>query len=285
MATSSALTRDKLYEIARTLPTSPRVLAGLSELLADINAGLDEVASLIKRDGPLAARLLRVSNSVAYAGAGAMRIGAVEEAVNRVGFSEVYRLVGAITSDRLSERSLVFYDIKPQTLREHMLFAALAAEMLAEECGEDPRMAYTAGLLRPLGMLVLDRVAEHLTNCERYDKARYGDYRFWEGVMFGVPNPEVACMVLESWRFPPDIVSPIREHYLTRATDMENKRAVLVNLACSIVSDCGYGLEGDQRFWDYSQQKLDALGLENEQYRNAKSRAEELFERLRAGIE
>ncbi len=284
MAATSVLTREKLFEIARTLPAAPRVLASLGDLLQDPNVGLDEVANLIKRDAALAARIIRMSNSVVYGGKGGLRIGAIEEAVNRVGFSEVYRLVGMITSDRLAERSLNFYGIGPETMREHMMFTALAAEMLADECNLDPRNAYTSGLLRPLGMLVLDRVAERLTACEPYEHGKYGAYLAWEGVMFGLANSEVACMVLTDWRFPADIVGAIREHYLTSSADYENKLAVLLNLAGRIVSDAGHTLPGDRRFWELTVKKMEALGSDEEGYRRASNRAGEMFERLRASL-
>jgi HD-like signal output (HDOD) protein len=137
MAATGALTREKLFEIARTLPAAPKVLAGLGELLQDLNVGLDQVANMIKRDAALAARIIRISNSVVYGGGG-VRIGAIEEAVNRVGFSEVYRLVGLVTSDRLAERPLIFYGVEADPLREHMLFTALACESLAERAASTP---------------------------------------------------------------------------------------------------------------------------------------------------
>jgi len=91
MAASSALTRDSIFQIARTLPLRPRCSRGWVNCFIDINVGLDEVAGLIKRDVALTARLIRISNSVVYGGS--IRIGAIEDALNRVGFSEVHRLV------------------------------------------------------------------------------------------------------------------------------------------------------------------------------------------------
>jgi HD-like signal output (HDOD) protein len=252
--------------------------------LQDANVGLDEVANLIKRDATLAARIIRMSNSVIYGGHGGLRIGAIEDAVNRVGFSEVYRLVGLVTSDRLAERSLGFYGLGPQTLRENMLFTALAAETVADEVGIDSRNAYTAGLLRPLGMLVLDRVAERLTNCEPYEHSRYGAYLVWEGIMFGLANSEVACMVLADWRFPQELVAGIREHYLTSSADYENRFACMLNVACRVVSDAGHTLIGDRRYWEYAPKKMEALGLDEDGYRRASDRAAGMFERLRASL-
>ena len=283
MAATGALTREKLFEIARTLPAAPKVLAGLGELLQDLNVGLDQVANMIKRDAALAARIIRISNSVVY-GSGGMRIGAIEEAVNRVGFSEVYRLVGLVTSDRLAERPLIFYGVEADPLREHMLFSALACEMLAEQCGIDSRNAYTAGLMRTIGMLVLDRVAERMTEVLPYDHGRYGGYPVWEGIVFGLSNSEVAAMILTDWRFPSDIVDAVREHYLMHSSDYENKFACVLNVAGRIVAESGHTLPGDRRYCELSPRKLEILGLTEEQMREAGSRARAAFERLRAEL-
>jgi hypothetical protein len=206
MAATSALTRDSIFQIARTLPATPKVLAGLGELFHDINVGLDEVADLIKRDVALTARIIRISNSIVYGGS--IRIGALEEALNRVGFSEVHRLVGLITSNLLADRPLVYYGVMAEPLREHMLFTALACEALAEECGH--RFAQR----------LYDRIDAHDrhagarsrggADCPRSRPTRHGrqgSYLVWEGIVFGLSNSEVAAMILTDWHFPPEILS------------------------------------------------------------------------------
>jgi len=282
MAASSALTRDSIFQIARTLPATPKVLAGLGELFHDINVGLDEVAGLIKRDVALTARLIRISNSVVYGGS--IRIGAIEDALNRVGFSEVHRLVGLVTSNLLADRSLVYYGVPAEPLREHMLFTALACEALADECGIDSRSAYTIGLMRTIGMLVLDRVAERLPQIPPYDHGRLGGYPVWEGIVFGVSNSEVAAMILADWRFPPEIVSAVREHYLLRPEDYNNQLACLLNVAGRVVAEAGHTLPGDRRYWELSPSKLAIVGLRENQVHEAGERARIAFERLRSEL-
>jgi HD-like signal output (HDOD) protein len=282
MAASSALTRDSIFQIARTLPATPKVLAGLGELFHDINVGLDEVANLIKRDVALTARIIRISNSVVYGGS--IRIGALEEALNRVGFSEVHRLVGLITSNLLADRPLVYYGVMAEPLREHMLFTALACEALADECGIDSRNAYTIGLMRTIGILVLDRVAERLPQIAPYDHARLGGYPVWEGIAFGLSNSEVAAMVLTEWRFPPEIVGAVREHYLLRPEDYDNRLACLLNVAGRVVAEAGHTLPGDRRYWELSPRKLEIVGLREDQVHSAGERARTAFERLRSEL-
>jgi HD-like signal output (HDOD) protein len=284
MASTNAFSREKLFEIARTLPAAPRVLANLSELVQDVNVGLDDISDLIKRDAPLAARIVRMSNSVVYGGSGGFRIGAIDEAVNRVGLSEVHRLVGLVTSDRLVDRHLKFYGITPQQMREHMLLFALATESIADECGLDPRNAYTAGLLRTMGILVLDRVAERFGSCTPYQQDKHSSYILWEGISFSIANPEVAGMVLADWRFPPEIVKAIREHYLRAADDYDNSFACALNVAGSIVVDAGYALPGEIAFWKLDDKKMGVLGLSEERRQQAAMRAQTMFERHRVSV-
>jgi hypothetical protein len=91
-------------------------------------------------------------------------------------------------------------------------------------------------------------------------------------------------MVLADWRFPSEIVSAIREHYLTSSADYENRNAVLLNLSGRIVSDAGHTLPGDRRFLDLTPKKMEALGINEDGYRRASQRAGEMFERLRSSL-
>lgn len=267
--------RERILEIARTLPPAPRVFAELDHLLRDANSGLDEISSLIKRDSTLVGHIIRVSNSAVYGGE--QRTGSVEEAVVRVGFQEVFRVVGQVASARLAERPLTSYGIDTDQLREHMLQTAFACEHLAIECGIDPRSAYTAGLMRPLGLLVLDRLAEQYGNIAPYHPVHDSDYLAWEGRSFGLSSCEVAGMVLREWAFPPEIVEAIQSQYLLRSEDLNHRFACLLNLASGLVADEGRGLLGEMSHWGGSMWKLDALGLSETRFQAAAGRARDAF--------
>jgi RNA polymerase sigma-70 factor (ECF subfamily) len=267
--------RERILDIARTLPPAPRVFAELDFLLRDANSGLDEISALIKRDSTLVGHIIRVSNSAVYGGE--QPTGSVEEAVVRVGFQEVFRVVGQVASARLAERPLTSYGIDTDQLREHMLQTAFVCEHLATECGIDPRSAYTAGLMRPLGILVLDRLAEQYGNIAPYHPAHDSDYLAWEGRSYGLSSCEVAGIVLREWAFPPEIVEAIQSQYLLRSEDLNNKFACLLNLASGLVADEGRGLLGEMSHWGGSLWKMDALGLSESRFQAAAARAREAF--------
>lgn len=279
MAATTLLAREKLLETARTLPAAPQVLASLGELLEDVNADLAEVADLLKRDAALTARVVRMGNSAVFGGG---RVGSLDEAVNRVGFSEIYRIVGAAVTASLADRALAFYGVEAEALRESLLFHAVASEALAQRAGLDVRTAYTAGLLRGLGMMVLDRVArERLTPAEAFDPARHPGYVMWEGIAFGLSNCEVASMILSDWRFPAEVVAAVREHLLMRGSDFGSRLGCLLNVAGALAAEAGYALRGDRTYWALEPRRLEIVGVSDEEARAAGETARQQFDRLR----
>jgi RNA polymerase sigma-70 factor, ECF subfamily len=268
-----AITREKILEIARSLPPAPRVFSELDQLLreSETERGLDEIAALIKRDSALAAQLLRISNSVVFGGE--QPTGSIEEAVARVGLQVIFRLVSEVAVARLTDRPLTHYGIEAEAVREHMLRSAFVCEQLALECGLDARHAYTAGLMRPLGLLVLDRVADSYEHAQDYHPAHDDDYLAWEGRIFGVASCEVAAMVLTEWSFPSGIVEGVRNQYLLRSADLTHSLACLVNLSGGVVADDGHALLGETRHWGPTPWKLDAVGLTEFSFHAAVARA------------
>ncbi len=272
---SHALTREKILEIARTLPAAPRVFADLDRLLRDANSPLARIAETLKRDAALAAYIIRVSNSAVYAGE--QRAGSVEEAVARVGYREVYRLAGYVAGAQLAGNALKFYGVEAEQLREHVVHTAFICEELAEECGFDARTAYTAGLMRSLGLFVCDRVAELYPSVEPYHPQKHADYQVWEGRLFGIASCEVAALVLAEWRFPDEIVDAVRHQYAPEANGVPHRLACLVNVASGLVADEGHGLLGEQRHWGATEQKLNVLKLTPRRLRAVTKKARDSF--------
>src|SRR6185436_14440087 len=126
---ASPFSREKLLTVARSLPADLHVLSKLGEMLQDVNSELDAIAGLLRRDVALAARIVRISNSPMFGGGG--QVASIEDAVNRVGFSEILKLVGTATAARFTERALDYYHVSAIALRDNMLYGAFAAEALA----------------------------------------------------------------------------------------------------------------------------------------------------------
>lgn len=283
MTITHAITRDAILEQARALPAAPQVMAGLSELLQDINTDLDQIADEVRMDPALAGRVIRISNSVVFGGD--ERVGSIEEAVNRVGFDEVLRIVGVATVAGLADRALGCYGLAAERVREASLLHGLAAESVASYAGVEPHTAYSAGLLRGIGMMVIERIARHsLAPADCFDPSQSLSYAEWEMARFGVTATDVATMVFDEWRFPSEVVSAVQHHLLVADAHYEDRFACVLNLAGGIVHAANLALPGEVAAWDLLPEKLAAAGLDQAQFERAQARALDQFEHQRAAL-
>jgi HD-like signal output (HDOD) protein len=253
--------REMLLHFVKTLPAAPMILAELGHMLLDINADLGAVSTLLKRDAALTARVIRISNSVFY-NPGRPH-GSLEEALARVGFGEVYRLAGLAAAAQITEQHFPFYGVTGAQMRENSVLTALIMEAAAERAGADARTAYTAGLLRSVGKIALDRLSRSSVYAGGNLKSARGPLVEFETGVIGLTNCEAAGTILAEWRFPPEIVNAIRDHYAPALT--APAMTALLNLSAGAAEQGGYGLPGEAGYWSGSPAVFEAAGIGAEQ--------------------
>lgn len=253
---SALQTNERIISIAETLPAAPRIMSRLHRLLLDSKSGWMEIAQLLKCDPALTTRLVRIANSPAYHGHG---IGSVEGALQRVGFGEVFRLVGVVVMASLAEDDLRCYGYSAEQFRAHNLASALLAERVARETGHDGRIAYTAGLLRCLGQLVLDlSVRDTLDPQETLPLAGGVDVVDWESRVFGLTHLEVGAMLLRRWDFPTEVVEAVAtEPWLDASA---GSLVEVLRLTDWLVQLAGFGLEARAIEWSVAEPRFAAIG-------------------------
>ena len=241
-----SITAESLLRIAQSFPSTPRILAELGLLLKNPDVELSDIARQLKRDPTLTARLIRLANSAAFAQT--EPVASVEVAINLAGFLEVHRLVGVAMMEQFGDEGLTAYGIPSRRLRENSLFTALLMEELAKPAHENPRTAYTIGLLRSIGKVGLDRLSGDAAPGERYgagpEPVALAD---WERGAFGLSNNEAAATILKAWRFPHETVKAISEHYAPAGRHLPLTH--LLNLAANMADKIGYGLPGESGYW------------------------------------
>ena len=274
MPTSAIIADDTFLAIANKLPASPAILAEFNELTLDPHMVISEATALLRRDSTLAAGVVRVSNSPVYGGD---RISAVEDAVARVGLRELYRLVSLATTARLAEMAMPVYGVYVGRLAKSRLLHGVATETIATECGLDRRVAYTAALVRMLGMRVIDVASRQ---SDWISPASISTLRGWERATVGRTNPEVAEAVLRQWRFGEDIVQAVRDQYLEDGVDQAALMAVVLNVAGSFVVGAEAAVSGEVPMWRVTPEKLAALELSPEKLDDLRTSILAEYERL-----
>ncbi len=255
------------------------ILSRLGQMVTDLETPLEDIASLLKQDAALTARILRVANSVIY------RVGepcgSLDEAVVRVGFTEIYRLAGFAAAAQIVDRRLSLYGVTAAQFRENALLTALIMEQLAARAGLDQATAYTVGLLRSIGKIALDRWVEPSTVDRDYDANGSGPLAEWETATVGMTNCEAAEIIMKDWLFPVETIDAIRDHY--RPSE-EAQFASLLNLAAGAAERCGHGWPGERFYWQPPEALQAVAGIAPEDVHDASLLALERFGPVRAAV-
>lgn len=269
---------DSLLHAVRHLSSAPVILARLGRMVADVDTPLEEIAAMLKRDAALTTRVLRIANSVVYSGAGACA--SLEEAVLRVGFTEIYRLTGFAATTQVVDNRLAFYGVTAAQFRENALLTALIMEQLAGPADIDRATAYTVGLLRSIGKIALDRLGRGICRND-YESHGSGPLADWETANIGMNNGEAAEIIMTDWLFPVLTVEAIRNHY--QPSD-GSKLAQLLNLAAGAAERCGHGWPGERFYWNPTGAQFEATGISADDLDTATRVALEAFGPVRAAV-
>jgi HD-like signal output (HDOD) protein len=270
--------------VVKTMPAAPQILSKLGQMTLDPNMALDDVIVLLRCDPALTARIIRVANSPVYS-AGS-EYSSIEEALARVGMSEIYRIAGFAALLQTTEQNLRLYCITGADLRRNSLLTALIMDALAGSAGADIREAYSAGLLRSLGKIALEGLihsagllrsranialgglSSAATRRPTYDPQSCAPLADWESELIGLSNCEAAAFVLSEWRFPEGIASAIGHHYAPLKAPSPGL-ASLLNLAAGAADRLGYGLACERAYWGSSPENLAAAGVSESQLAEA----------------
>jgi HD-like signal output (HDOD) protein len=245
--------RLRLMNATKTFPAAPRILAKVGRSMLMLDTDLEAVAALLRLDPAITLLVMRVANSAAYNQR--EPFASLEEALARLGFAKAYRLIGVAAVRQLSDQDLPFYGLSGTQLRQNSLLTALLVELLAPVAGVCSHAAYTAGLLRTVGRIALDRLAQSRELQTGWMDGTEVDV---EEALFGMNSAQASAMLLEEWHFPAETVRAIREHTDPHSKD---RLAGLLNLSAAMAHQNGYEMPGEERCWNCSHERMEYLGL------------------------
>jgi putative nucleotidyltransferase with HDIG domain len=240
------LALDQYIDKVKHLPPAPRVLPQLLSLLSQPDIDSGRVVQLITFDPSLTASVLQMCNSAAFGGATA--VVDLEEAVMRLGFEQVYRLVAAVCGSRSLTPRQPGYGINEGELWQHSVTSAVAAQLIARDLGDDQNLVFTAALLHDIGKIVLSEALETDYNklVQEVEQKQQSMVEAEKGLL-GVQHAEVGGRLLARWKFPAELVAAVWFHHHPAAANPHQRLASFVYLGNMIAYFMGHGY-GHQAF-------------------------------------
>lgn len=224
------LTPEQVVQEVRDLPAAPKVLPKLKRLLSDGNSSISEIVAFLRVEPGIVARVLQVANSAYYCKGN--RCSAVEDAVGRVGYDQVYEMVMYAVASQVLERPLATYRLEADELWRFSVAGGVSAELLADLTGQPRDTAYTLGLLHTVGMVAVDAwAARHNGSLVMTPKAFPLEYTQSERTLIGFTHAEVGAVLMSKWDFPREMCEAFRWQYSPPAAGGATRLASLLYAA------------------------------------------------------
>ena len=211
------VTLEDMIEKVDILPVSLQILPRLQALLNDDDASLDSIASTCRVDTSLVTRLIHVANSAYYSLAHGGVCSSVEQALQRIGLNKAYSVVGYVAAKQVFNTDLPLYSMGGDEMWENSVRTAFCMEKLASQLFvasdsyeySEPSMAYTAGLIWPVGKMVISQYHKN-TGCSQLDDITPPLTEEMEKEILGFTNMDVTMALMDKWRFPDDMMNAIK---------------------------------------------------------------------------
>ncbi|HVR83010.1 MAG TPA: HDOD domain-containing protein [Planctomycetota bacterium] len=197
----------------RDLPSLPAIALQALAVAEDPSSTASDLLRVIMSDPPLAAKVLKVANSVHFHRGYA--VNDLQTAIVRLGFSNVRNLLMGVAVIRAFNSYFVGAPYTREDFWVHSIAVGVTASRLSGEsvhlCASS---SFVMGLLHDIGQLVLDRAAREAFR-QAIRVAQDGRIPLFEAErrLLGCDHSAVGGELLASWRFPQELVEPVRWHH------------------------------------------------------------------------
>lgn len=216
---------------ADSYPTLSETTVRVMSMANRPDVSVAEVATLVRRDGVLAAGVLRAANSCAIRGA--KEIEDVQPAILRMGLQECCKLLSAMGVKNVYNRCSAAVQERCDAILRHSLFVARLASGISADLGiGQPGPAFTAGLLHDLGRLVAcvkcpeDSTAAALVGAEEAPETLRAEREVW-----GLDHCEIGHQFALQNKLPEAVARAMRHHHRPAEEDKHRELVALVAVA------------------------------------------------------
>jgi HD-like signal output (HDOD) protein len=258
-----------------SLPMLSEVASKLLVLAADEDHDLRQVAKIIESDVYLSANVLKLANSAAFSRG--HQIETVNRAVLQIGEGLVLSLAVEMSTGTLLKSPMSGYAQEEGSLWAFCLQEAIAAREIARHSNTPlrPDLAYTAGMMFNIGMVVMSNHLEKDTDLilQKRNEPNHGDFIETEREVTGTDRDSVGAKIAERWHLPESIITAIRFGHRPQDAPQEfASLAYAVHTGDILARTIGYGGgidalaysldDGYREYFDLDRQSLEKVLLD-----------------------
>ena len=259
---------DRVIARVEDLPTLPRTVLRITELVNDPKSSARDLARIITDDQVLAARLLKLVNSSFYGFP--QRISTITGAIVLLGFDAIRNLLLTTSVFELFSNRKKLSLIRQEQFWDHSLGCAVAAKVIGNHLRYDKvEELFVAGLLHDIGkiveMIFLSQAFKDINQMVRNKNILMITA---EEKILGYGHPEVGKLLAERWNLPPKLMSVILHHHQPSSAGRFAFEAAIVHLADILCRALNIGYAGDNKMptldkaaWESLRIKPEAIEL------------------------
>lgn len=228
------------HQVLKAMPeSSVRIL----KLLSDPNFRTEQLLKLIKQDAVIAAKIMQVVNSAAYARPN--RITQLARATVYLGVNTVKEIVTA-TAISAACKPATIGKYNTRDLWDHSVgVAVLCREFAIRTKVLDTELAFLAGILHDIGLL-LSAQSEVESTEEVFIDAEDSSVPFEqvERTYFGFDHCQLGVRLAKAWKFPDEVAAVINWHHSPQlAPDIYRQICALVFVADTLCAEAKVGFQ------------------------------------------
>lgn len=230
------LTEEDLVKAISRIKPIPQIALKIIRTFQSGSYNLRDIALQIRRDQVIAAKVLKLCNSVYVSPQ--REIKSIDQAIVILGAQIVVHLILASAMENFLKTTSAGYSMSKGGVYHHAIAAGIVSEHIARTTGRaTPDVAYTAGLLHDIGKVVLDQyVGAALPNFYRTVYADGKELLQAERELLGITHSEAGARLAKLWSFPAPLVNVIAYHAEPELSHGDSELTHVVYLANLLLS-------------------------------------------------
>jgi len=249
---------NRIIARVEDLPTLPRTVLRITELVNDPKSSARDLARVITDDQVLAARLLKLVNSSFYGFP--QRISTITGAIVLLGFDAIRNLLLTTSVFDLFANRKRISEFSQEQFWDHSLGCAVGAKILGNHLRYDKvEELFVSGLLHDIGKIVeMIFMPEQFSKITRLVQKENILMFSAEEQILGYTHADVGRLLAEKWNLPPKLISVILHHHRPGTAGRFAQEAAIIHLADIFCRALNIGSGGDNKI-----PQLDKIGWES----------------------